>query len=1452
MKRQYQAGFIGGGERGFGSVVLLAGAWLMMALPAAAQHEPQLPPGARGSYIGTREDDPGALYIHRNGMVLRAMRIADDAEGRVRLRGPAEVAVKWDESVAPGEEPWPPGVTVIQTNILAEGIQRVEVAGDAALAAAALAAVPEVDFAYPVEFANPLFSRVVPTDRLIAKLAIGADIGSITNGYALDVVAPLIGTTHEYVLRLRSPKTTTAAAMAAALGASGLVDWVERDCLRDIQLHYTPADPRFPSQWHLAAVGQNINGVTAPTNFDLNITSAWDMTMGSTNVVVAIVDTGVDTNHPDLAANLTTNGAYDFYGNDFDPNPDDPNLDQHGTAVAGCSGAVESNGVGVVGVAPRCPLLPIKISGAGNFPSESQIANSVRQAAQYADIINCSWGYVVPATATLSAVQYALQQGAGGRGSVLFYSAGNEAGYMLNSITFSGPGYYDVRFRYVKDGSGSAGLDRCFVDTLFLPNGTNEFFDTLTPPALPAGYSSGGGAWTSMVEFAGMRPEGGTQFIGSPAISDNQSTYVQMTVTSPAAGSMLFYWMRVDAEPTTYSNNVAVIYDRGQVEYRPSGSGTWTTNNFQGGPPMAMGWPAADPETIAVGACDTTGRRAHYSCWGTNLDFVAPSEGSMMLPGIETTDVAGTNGYDNGDYCQNPYYGSQFSGTSASAPLAAGVGALVRSISTNLSPAQVRNILRATCGKLDTNWYTYNGRMGGRCDETGWGELDAAAALALATSTPPVKAIANNLKITEVSPVDGDCPFVEIYNSSPTTGFALENLMLTDCETGGDMAGGSFQFLSGSGIPPLGTVVVAMGMATTSLVAELTAILTAGGAMPGGLQLFECSNSGLMFNGTSIGRLQPHAMPVIPSGGSNNIALVVTPGMATSYLPDVVDGLGYGVPKIASGCAIGAGPGTPVNGMFATGATATDSYQRIGTVDTDVPAADFLPARRTPGRIVFGSPVQQLQAAPLGSAENALQWTPPAPGAQVLVAAGTDESFDYPAHGTAYTPGMMLGTDRIVYAGTGTTAVHNVGMPSTLRYYSIWVVDAATNYSAGVGASATTLPPPFPLPLADEFPGPGLNATSWPYSPGAGLDAAWVIDPPSAPNAVRLSGSNGSAELASTVYDASTNTNVHLVYRYERGGLGDPPETGDDLIVEVLNSSRMWMQAATHPGGGGTGFFVTNRIVLSAGQLHNQLRVRFRTTGVRSGPGDTDEWFLDDIVLEEFPVLSAFEWGAIGSPQSIGVPFPASLTALSSLGGTLTDYAGPATLQLISADPGDTPVFSPLAAETFLNGAWSNPTILVTSAGTSTVQLVALDGNASATSMPFQVLIDADDDTMPDAWEYIWFNGLTVASNSPPGDYDGDGLNDPGEYIADTCPTNPQSYFPPASAGYSLFGSFVFTIDPTSTGRVYEVSGTTNLMAQPQEWTAQGLVRTGTGAAIGFTITNDVPTRLYRTGVRLP
>ena len=133
-----------------------------------------------------------------------------------------------------------------------------------------------------------------------------------------------------------------------------------------------PNDPRFGDLWGLPAIH-------AP--------EAWDLTTGSSAVRVAVVDTGVEYDNPDLAGNITQLG-FDFYSGDSDPRDENG----HGTHVAGIVGA-RSNGVGVVGVNWQVDLMPIRVLSPSGSGTTATITNGFAYAAQNgARVVNASLG----------------------------------------------------------------------------------------------------------------------------------------------------------------------------------------------------------------------------------------------------------------------------------------------------------------------------------------------------------------------------------------------------------------------------------------------------------------------------------------------------------------------------------------------------------------------------------------------------------------------------------------------------------------------------------------------------------------------------------------------------------------------------------------------------------------------------------------------------------------------------------------------------------------------------------------------------------------------------------------------------------------------------------------------------------------------------------------------------
>ncbi len=172
-----------------------------------------------------------------------------------------------------------------------------------------------------------------------------------------------------------------------------------------ISIAAVPNDPDFSQLWGMNNVGQTGGTVDA----DIDAVEAWDVTTGDQPVVVAVIDSGVDYNHPDLADNIWTNpgeipnngvdddnNGYidDIHGYDFANNDNDPMDDNdHGTHVAGTIGAVANNGIGVAGVNWNVEIMAVKFISSLGFGTTEAAINAINYAVQNgASISNNSWG----------------------------------------------------------------------------------------------------------------------------------------------------------------------------------------------------------------------------------------------------------------------------------------------------------------------------------------------------------------------------------------------------------------------------------------------------------------------------------------------------------------------------------------------------------------------------------------------------------------------------------------------------------------------------------------------------------------------------------------------------------------------------------------------------------------------------------------------------------------------------------------------------------------------------------------------------------------------------------------------------------------------------------------------------------------------------------------------------
>lgn len=207
-------------------------------------------------------------------------------------------------------------------------------------------------------------------------------------------------------------------AVKAFKGASRYIDEAVPEYYAYTQ--FTPNDPYFPNNWghnNTAQLpvyqgGSHSGPGVGTIGFDARIQQAWDHTqgMGSASIIIAIIDTGVDTAHPDLRLVA----GYDYGDNDSNPmdNSADPG---HGTACSGVAAGIGNNSIGVAGSAPGCSVMPLKIADSGGSLQFTYIENAILHCGNNnVDVASMSFGAMVSYGSQPSidtAINYAYNNG---------------------------------------------------------------------------------------------------------------------------------------------------------------------------------------------------------------------------------------------------------------------------------------------------------------------------------------------------------------------------------------------------------------------------------------------------------------------------------------------------------------------------------------------------------------------------------------------------------------------------------------------------------------------------------------------------------------------------------------------------------------------------------------------------------------------------------------------------------------------------------------------------------------------------------------------------------------------------------------------------------------------------------------------------------------------------------
>ena len=414
-------------------------------------------------------------------------------------------------------------------------------------------------------------------------------------------------------LGLVRAKNRTTAALLAELSRDPTVETAEPNYLRWVSVR-PPNDSLFPQMWAFQNSGQLVNGSTGTARDDVGFIAAWGLARPTTNeVVVAVLDTGTDHGHPDLAPNMWINPGEiagngrdddhngfvdDVFGFDFaDDSPDPRDSGFHGTHVSGTIAAAGNDQMGVIGVDFQARIMALRVS------SDGQTINSAAeiQALQYATMMRNRGVNVVAINASFggggfSSAESAAIQMAGNAGIIFCAAAGNSS--LNHNTTSVFPASYRLSNMIVVAASDQD-------DALA---GFSDFGSTTVDLAAP-GVNILSTVPTSL-DTASLPNPTGEVAQGTNLISANLVAFSGMTagITATAFDCGLGFPTNF---PPAVSNNIALI-SRGTLSFTQKVSNALAagakaaviynnaSGNFQGTLQNAGNW----PPTLAIAQAD--------------------------------------------------------------------------------------------------------------------------------------------------------------------------------------------------------------------------------------------------------------------------------------------------------------------------------------------------------------------------------------------------------------------------------------------------------------------------------------------------------------------------------------------------------------------------------------------------------------------------------------------------------------------------------------------------------------------------------------------------------------------------------------------------------------------------------------------------------------------------------
>ena len=297
-----------------------------------------------------------------------------------------------------------------------------------------------VKFATIVYYGTSKQVTQIPADRFIVRLRNmndrdKLDILNIENNCSIE---GSIDDDKGFIIGSGSTVSKNSLELSDIYYSKGIFEYAEPDFLYPDKcvLMSVPNDQYFSSQWALNNTGQLIQTGSPFANFgdapsvngipdaDMNILEAWDYTTGSGSVKIGVIDTGIDSLHPDFQAPGHLLPGYNAF---YDINSSAVDVENHGTSTAGQIGAVMNNSIGISGIAPGCQLMSINIFDESGNTSSSVIARAFDTATvRGIDVLSNSWGGMSPVATITDAINNSAINGRGGLGCVILFASGND------------------------------------------------------------------------------------------------------------------------------------------------------------------------------------------------------------------------------------------------------------------------------------------------------------------------------------------------------------------------------------------------------------------------------------------------------------------------------------------------------------------------------------------------------------------------------------------------------------------------------------------------------------------------------------------------------------------------------------------------------------------------------------------------------------------------------------------------------------------------------------------------------------------------------------------------------------------------------------------------------------------------------------------------------------------